>query len=84
MLRQYEAGQNTNKTVTLLKAVQWTRVSWAQCLASSTIQKCFWKSTLISKPQDVSARAPSYSKLSELDSSVLDRIDDTQTLTPSP
>jgi hypothetical protein len=51
MLRQHEAGKDPNKTVTLLKAVQWTRVSWAQYLASSTIQKCFWKSTLISKPQ---------------------------------
>jgi hypothetical protein len=53
MLRQHEAGKDPNKTVTLLKAVQWTRVSWAQYLASSTIQKCFWKSTLISKPQGV-------------------------------
>jgi hypothetical protein len=49
MLRQYEAGKNPNKTVTLLKAVQWTRSSWEQGVTSSSIQKCFWKSTIIKK-----------------------------------
>jgi hypothetical protein len=49
MLRQYEAGKNPNKTVTLLKAVQWTRSSWEQGITSSSIQKCFWKSTIIKK-----------------------------------
>ena len=49
MLRQYEAGKNPNKTVTLLKAVQWTRSSWEQGVTSSSIQKCFWKSTVIKK-----------------------------------
>jgi hypothetical protein len=49
MLRQYEAGKNPNKTVTLLKAVQWTRSSWEQGVTSLSIQKCFWKSTVIKK-----------------------------------
>ena len=49
MLRQYEAGKNPNKTVTLLKAVQWTRSSWEQGVTPSSIQKCFWKPTIIKK-----------------------------------
>ena len=51
MLRQYEAGKNPNKTVTLLKAVQWTRSSWEQGVTSLSIQKCFWKSTIIKKQE---------------------------------
>ena len=66
MLCQYEAGKDPNKTVTLLKAVQWTRVSWAQYLASSTIQKCFWKSTLISKPQGVTEQNTNQEDIDDL------------------
>jgi hypothetical protein len=40
------------KTVTLLKAVQWTRVAWCDYVSSQTIQKCFWKSTITTTPND--------------------------------
>ena len=51
MLRQYEADKDPNKTVHLLKAVQWTRKAWEE-VAVKTIQKCWWKSTIIKKPVD--------------------------------
>lgn len=52
MLRQYEANKDPNKTVNLLKAIQWTRLVWDQGVSVSTIQKCWWKSTIIKKPVD--------------------------------
>ena len=53
MLRQLEAGKNPNATVNLLKAIQWTRAAWNDDVKATTIQKCFWKSTLIKKPQEM-------------------------------
>ena len=53
MLRQIEAGKNPNKTVSLLKAIQWTRASWVNGVTAVTIQKCWWKSTVIKKPKEV-------------------------------
>jgi hypothetical protein len=50
MLHQYEVNKNPQKTVNLLKAIQWTRVAWEQSVTSTTIQKCWHKSTLISIP----------------------------------
>ena len=50
MLRQYESCKDPNKTVTLLKAIQWTRIAWNDIITQATIQKCFWKSTVIQKP----------------------------------
>jgi hypothetical protein len=52
MLRQYEACKDPNKTVTLLKAIQWTRIAWNDIITQATIQKCFWKSTVLQKPID--------------------------------
>ena len=49
MLRQYEADKDPNKIVNLLKAIQWTRTAWENVLPQ-TIQKCWWKSTIIKKP----------------------------------
>jgi hypothetical protein len=49
MLPQYEAGSDPNKTVTLLKAIQWTRVAWNNIVTTATIQKCWEKSTLVKK-----------------------------------
>jgi hypothetical protein len=51
MLRQYEANKNPNKTVHLLKAIQWTRVAWDN-VSPISIQKCWWKSTIIRRPDD--------------------------------
>ncbi|ODQ69032.1 hypothetical protein LIPSTDRAFT_31013 [Lipomyces starkeyi NRRL Y-11557] len=51
MLRQYEAGKDPNKTVTLLKVIQWTRSSWEQGVTPLSIEKCFWKSTVFKKPE---------------------------------
>jgi hypothetical protein len=51
MLRQYENDKDPNKTVNLLKAIQWTRVAW-DAISPATIQKCWWKSTILKKPDD--------------------------------
>ncbi|KIM98681.1 hypothetical protein OIDMADRAFT_31454 [Oidiodendron maius Zn] len=49
MLRQYENSKDPNKTVNLLKAIQWTRVAW-EAVSPGSIQKCWWKPTIIIKP----------------------------------
>ena len=49
MLRQIEAGKNPHKTVTLLKAILWTRTSWGN-IADTTVQRCWYKSTVVKKP----------------------------------
>lgn len=51
MLRQYENDKDPNKTVNLLKAIQWTRVAW-EAVSPASIQKCWWKSTIIEKPDN--------------------------------
>jgi hypothetical protein len=51
MLRQYEDNKDLNKTVNLLKAIQWTRKAWDQ-VTKTTIQRCWWRSTIIKKPID--------------------------------
>jgi hypothetical protein len=52
MVREYEAEKNPQKTVNLLKAIQWTRVAWETLVTPTTIQRCWVKSTLIKKPQE--------------------------------
>jgi DDE superfamily endonuclease len=49
MLREYEADKNPQKTVNLLKAVQWTRAAWELSVTKDTIKRCWVKSTLIKK-----------------------------------
>jgi DDE superfamily endonuclease/Tc5 transposase DNA-binding domain len=49
MLREYEADKNPQKTVNLLKAVQWTRAAWELSVTRDTIKRCWVKSTLIKK-----------------------------------
>src|ERR1700710_1855028 len=50
MLQEYEADKNPQKTVNLLRAVQWTQTAWETSVTIDTIQRCWWKSTLIKKP----------------------------------
>jgi hypothetical protein len=50
MLQQYEADKNPQKTVNLLRAVQWIQAAWETSVTIDTIQRCWWKSTLIKKP----------------------------------
>src|ERR1700733_9756860 len=50
MLREYEADKNPQKTVNLLRAVQWTQAAWEISVTTDTIQRCWWRSTLIKKP----------------------------------
>ena len=52
MVRQYEADKNPQKTVNLLKAVQWTRIAWEQSVTPTTIKRCWYKSILIKKPEE--------------------------------
>jgi hypothetical protein len=50
MLREYEANKNPQKTVNLLRAVQWIRAAWETSVTTNTIRRCWWKSTVIKKP----------------------------------
>jgi hypothetical protein len=56
MLRQYELDKDPNKTITLLKAIQWTRIAWHDIVTQDCIKKCFWKSTVLKKPTDQETR----------------------------
>jgi hypothetical protein len=59
ILRQLEVDQDPNKTVNLLKAIQWSRIAW-EGIEPSKIQKCWWKSTLIPKPSTKAIPDPIY------------------------
>ena len=73
MLRQFEANKNPNKTVTLLKAIQWTRVAWDSVTADK-IQRSFWKSTVIPKPltdkQEAAQEAEELAELADFERSI--------------
>jgi hypothetical protein len=73
MLRQFEANKNPNKTVTLLKAIQWTRVAWDSVTADK-IQRSFWKSTVIPKPltdeQEAAREAEELAELADFERSI--------------
>ena len=49
MLQEYEANKNPQKTVNLLRAVQWIQAAWETSVTIDTIQRYWWKSTLIKK-----------------------------------
>jgi hypothetical protein len=55
MLREYEANRDPQKTVNLLKAVQWTRAAWESSVTRDTIKRCWVKSTLIEDSTEDSA-----------------------------
>jgi hypothetical protein len=56
ILRTLQTDKDPNKTVNLLKAIQWTRVAWNDCVTNITIQRCFIKSTVVNKPVEVEVR----------------------------
>ncbi|KAI0998414.1 hypothetical protein K3495_g9780 [Podosphaera aphanis] len=49
ILNQHESGKDPQKTVIILRAIQWSQSSWED-LEACVIQRCWWKSTLISRP----------------------------------
>jgi hypothetical protein len=51
MIREDEKGRDPNKTVTLLKAIQWSRWAWENSVTKETIERCWVKSALIKKPK---------------------------------
>jgi hypothetical protein len=65
MLRQLEADKNPNKTVNILKAIQWSRLAW-EALEAYKIQKCWWKSTVIPKPGDEDILQDNIAEIEEL------------------
>jgi hypothetical protein len=50
MLQTYEKDKDPNKTVNLLKTIQWSRAAW-EGLSAEMIQRCWWKSTIFKKPE---------------------------------
>ena len=53
MLQQYKKDKDPLKIVTLLNVIQQTTFAWNQKVNSTTIEKCFWKSTCVETPQDI-------------------------------
>ena len=47
MLHQYEANKDPQKTVNLLKVIQWTYIAWEHSVIFTTIQKYQRKSILL-------------------------------------
>lgn len=70
MLRISEEGKDPLKTVTLLKAIQWSRAAWSRDVQPSTIQKCFWKSTIIPKPDGESTTLNQQNEYDDLQSQI--------------
>ena len=52
ILHEFDSNRDPNKTVTLLQAIQQSTFAWNQKVTSITIEKYFWKSTCISKPEN--------------------------------
>ncbi|KAI0991881.1 hypothetical protein K3495_g16306, partial [Podosphaera aphanis] len=49
ILNQHESGKDPQKTFNILRAIQWSQISWED-LETCVIRRCWWKSTLISRP----------------------------------
>ena len=56
ILRILQTNKEPNKTVNLLKAIQWTRIAWNDCVTDTTIRRCFVKSTVVKKPAEIKVR----------------------------
>jgi DDE superfamily endonuclease/Tc5 transposase DNA-binding domain/Fission yeast centromere protein N-terminal domain len=56
ILQMLQADKDPNKTVNLLKAIQWTRIAWNNCVTNTTIQHCFVKSTVVKELVEIEAR----------------------------
>jgi hypothetical protein len=69
MLRQLEADKNPNKTVNILKAMQWSRLAW-EALEAHKLQKCWWKSTLIPKPENEDILQDNVAEIEELSAEI--------------
>ena len=52
IIRMLNSDKDPNKTVTLLKAIQWTRIAWNDYVTDITISRYYWKSMVIKKPVD--------------------------------
>ena len=55
MIQEYEKGQNPNKTIILLKAIQQSRITQEQAVIKETIERYQIKSILIEKLREVKA-----------------------------
>ncbi|KAI0992118.1 hypothetical protein K3495_g16068 [Podosphaera aphanis] len=48
IINQHESGKDPKNTVNVLRAIKWSQISW-EGLEACVIQRCWWKSTLISR-----------------------------------
>ncbi|KAI1002219.1 hypothetical protein K3495_g5989 [Podosphaera aphanis] len=64
ILNQHESGKDPQKTVNILRAIPWSQISW-EGLEACVIKRCWWKSTLISKPDRQELEPGSYTAQSE-------------------
>ncbi|KAI0998672.1 hypothetical protein K3495_g9523 [Podosphaera aphanis] len=65
ILNQHESGKDPQKTVNILRAIQWSQISW-EGLEACVIQRCWWKPTLISRPDSQELETDFYTTQSEL------------------
>ncbi|KAI0993260.1 hypothetical protein K3495_g14924, partial [Podosphaera aphanis] len=64
ILNQHESGKDPQKTVNILRAIQWSQISWED-LEACVIRRCWWKSTLISRPDSQELEPGFYTTQSE-------------------
>ena len=50
MIRQFDKEMDPLKTVTLLEVINWTAEAWNHYVRPLTIERCWWKSTVVIKP----------------------------------
>lgn len=51
MIRQFDKEKDPLKTVTLLDVITWTVDAWNHYVKPLTIERCWWKSTVVMKPR---------------------------------
>ncbi|KAI0999867.1 hypothetical protein K3495_g8330 [Podosphaera aphanis] len=64
ILNQHESGKDPQKTFNILRAIQWSQISW-EGLEACVIKRCWWKSTLISRPDTQELEPGFYTTQSE-------------------
>lgn len=50
IIRQFDKEMDPLKTVTLLEVINWTAEAWNHYVRPLTIERCWWKSTVVIKP----------------------------------
>jgi len=63
MLNAYENFTNPMDTVTILDTIRWVLCAWNHDILPTTINNCFWESTLVPDPVQLPIESPDLTAL---------------------